>query len=193
MALVGVSWMVAPTAQAVTRHQLISETSSVYYSEFPAGTYVIYSTLSPSRKVVDVGGGSLQSGANIQLYDYNGSGAQKFYISYNSYSALGGRYTIKNTQSSKYVDVKYGGTANGTNVWQYSWNGSAAQLWLIHRGRHSCTNGGKPVVLESFVGSSEQGAGLVLDVSGGKTQNGTNIQVYSWNNSNAQKFCLVRI
>ena len=139
--------------------------------------------------VVDVAGGSLASGANIQSYTYNGTGARNFYIRYATSPDYGPTFTVQNLKSGIHMDLKGSGTSNSTNIWQYNDNGTAAQKWILHQGTHRYASG-IPVIFESFVGSALQTAGLMVDVAGSRTANGTNIQGYSWNGTNAQLFCL---
>lgn len=136
---------------------------------FTPGTYTITSKLK-SNMVVDISGGSRSDQANVQLYESNGTGAQKFNISH----AGNGWYKIQNVNSGKVIDVSGGNKASGTNVWQYAWNGSDAQLWQL------IWNGNSYYLRNKL--------GCYLDVSGGYSSNGTNIWVYSFNGTNAQRF-----
>lgn len=136
------------------------------------GVYYIVSALN-TGKAVDVSGGSTKSGANIQLYNLNNSGAQQFKFTYKN-----GYYTITNVNSGKVLDVQGGGTASGTNVWQYYSNNSNAQKWKL-------------VSLGNGYYYIKARCGLYLDVSGGRTSNGTNIQVYRGNGTKSQIFKLV--
>lgn len=136
---------------------------------FSAGTYVITSKLK-NNMVLDISGGSTASQANLQLYQSNGTGAQKFSVSHVS----NGWYRIQNVNSGKFLDVSGGSSASQTNVWQYDWNGTAAQLWQL-------IWNGNSYYLRNMLG-------CYLDVSGGNTGNGTNIWVYSFNGTNSQKF-----
>lgn len=65
---------------------------------------------------------------------------------------------------------------SGTNVWQYEFNSSDAQKWLIVKN----TDGTYSIVAKS--------SGLCLDINAGIIQNNSNMQVYSKNGTNAQKF-----
>lgn len=136
------------------------------------GTYVIQSSI-VSPMVLDVAGGSKNSGANVQIYRSNGTDAQKFQIKY-----LGqGMYSIVNKKSGKFLDVSGASTANGANVQQYDGNGTKAQKWVIDEQ-------GGALVFKSAV------SGKVLDVSGGSRFSGGNVQQYGWNATAAQKFFL---
>jgi len=139
------------------------------------GNYVIISRLSSSSRelVADVSGGSTTSGANVQIWVSNGTGAQRFRFAYN---AANGYYTITNTQSGLALDVAGANSASGTNVWQYTPNNTRAQWWRV------IANGDGSYRIVSATG------GCVLDVSGANTASGANIQIYSWNGTNAQKW-----
>lgn len=186
------STVAAPAADALTARKQFG-TEVLPYDSLPngSGPYVIESALK-TNMVVDVGGGSLASGGNIQLYTSNGTGAQKFYVDRKHWSGYGYVFSVRNAASGKYMDVQGAGSRDGTNVWQYDWNGSAAQLWILHVGTHGCRAGMSPVIFENYAHSTNDTAGLVLDVGGAGTANGTNIQGYSWNGTNAQRFCLRR-
>lgn len=140
------------------------------------GIYTISSKLNTTLNL-DIAGASLSNGGNIQLYRGNGSGAQKFKITY----VGNGCYTIDNVNSGKRMDVAGGSAQNGANVQQYDKNGSNAQKWFI-----KSTNDGYYTFIS--VASSK-----VLDVKNGRAVNGANIQQYDSNGSDAQKFKLTLI
>lgn len=139
------------------------------------GTYEIHSAIDDT-KLLDVEGQSINSGANIYIYQRSNVQNQKFKFIYNEED---GTYTIISINSDKAMDVQNGGTANGTNVWQFEQNGTDAQRWIAIKNSDGTY---------SFVSKLN---GLALDVSGGGSNNCTNVQVYQSNNSNAQKFRLV--
>ena len=140
----------------------------------PNGTYTLVSALD-NNYVLDISGGSSESQANCQLYQSNGTNAQKFVLTYNS----DGYYTITNVGSGKVLDCAGGGWENCTNVWQYYSNSSAAQKWKII----DVSNG--------YYTLTCQCNGKCLDVFGGYVYNGNNIQIYEWNGENCQKWKLV--
>jgi uncharacterized repeat protein (TIGR02543 family) len=135
------------------------------------GTYTVVSALA-SNKVLDVAGGSTANGANIQLYQANGTAAQSFKL---SYDVTTGYCILTNTKSNKVLDVAGASTASGANVWSYQSNNTLAQRWTIAAGKTAGT-----YALYSALN------GLALDVAGGKTANGTNVQMYAVNGTPAQ-------
>ena len=123
---------------------------------------------------IDVAAGSLSNGANVQIYEKNGSSAQKFYL----HDDGTGFYTITVIGTGKVLDVETGNLVPGTNVRQWEANGSDAQKWALRQnsdGSFSLIN---------------KANGLALDVAAGILNNGSNLQVYTYNGSAAQKFWL---
>ncbi len=137
----------------------------------PDGEYTIGNGESGTA-VLDISGASRSNGANAQLWKANGSGAQRFRISYDESA---GAYEIVCAASGLALDVDCADFSSGTNVQQYARNGSAAQRWLITRrddGGYTIASAGDPR--------------LVLDAKWGSTANGTNVQLYEPNGSAAQ-------
>lgn len=124
-----------------------------------------YEILSQLGKTLDIANASINAGANVQIYTANHSGAQKFKI-----ERYGSGYRIVNAYSGMALIV------NGTNVRQGSFTGTNSQLWLAE-----ISDGG-------YVVFRNVASGKVLDISGGKSVNGQNVQIYMANNTNAQRW-----
>lgn len=148
--------------------------SSVVSGSIANGTYKLVSAVN-NYSVMDVNGASLSDGANVQLFQDNGSSAQRFMIT----RQPDGYYTICNAGSKKMLDCAGAGKYNGTNVQQYTANSSPAQRWKI-------TNTGN-----GYYTLTCKCNGLLVDVSGGRSINGTNIQMHTANGSAAQRWKLV--
>ena len=121
------------------------------------------------NKVVDIDNASRADGANALIYSSNSNLNQKWKVKL--VSGMENTYTFESLCSGKYL------SAAGSNVVQSSFSdGSREQMWTpvdIDAGA---------VVLQNVA------TGKVLDVEGGGSSNGTNVQVYERNNSSAQKF-----
>lgn len=141
----------------------------------PDGEYMICNR-GLGTAMLDISGASRSNGANAQLWEANGSGAQRFMISYDE---CAGAYEIMCAASGLALDVDCADFSSGANVQQYARNGSAAQRWLI-------TQRGDGAYTIASVG----GPGLVLDAMWGSTSNGTNVQLYESNGSAAQSWRL---
>ena len=136
------------------------------------GTVTMVSALSAS-KALDVSGASRSNCANVQLYQSNGTGAQRWVVSHDSQ----GYVTLRNAASGKVLDIAGASTANGANVQQYASNNTWAQKWI------AVSNGDGTVTLHSALKY-----GLVLDVAGASRANGANVQVYTSNGTKAQRW-----
>lgn len=141
--------------------------------------------------VLDLSNGQVKNMANIQLYKGNGTGAQRWY--FQTYESVRqkldnmakqyneeieeGTYMISTVSNPYYsLDVKYGSTNRGANVWLYSTNATNAQKWILKK---------DSVGYITFV---NVGSNKALDVSNGKAGNGSNIQQYDVNDTYAQKW-----
>lgn len=184
----------------------------------PEGYVVITSKLKSSM-VVDVASGSLSDGANVQLYSDNGTQAQKWYVSLveegsNTYTIQSinsglnlavtssgnvvqktpdgsdsqkwqpkiskGATVLMNLENGKVLDIASAGTSNGTNVQTYAANGSDAQLFTF-----TSTD----LVTKSTYYIKPLGASnMTIDVPSASTANGTNVQIYTKNDTGAQKW-----
>lgn len=128
-----------------------------------------------NHKVLDISGGSVASGANLQIYSANNTEAQRFRFVKNS----DGTYSIYTAVACRVLDVAGGDAKDSTNVWQYDPNCTAAQRWRI------TNNDDGTVTLVPAVAKAS-----ALDVAGGSSQNGTNVQIYKNNGTKAQKWIL---
>lgn len=139
----------------------------------PNGLYTISSKLNENKNV-EIKGGSIYNGNNIQLYSNNETDAQKWYIEYLN----NGYYSIKSYLNPTYVfDVHGGKNVNNTNVQLFSSNGTKAQQWIIR----DTGNGYYNIIAAN--------SNLFLDVQNCSVVDGANIQLYTYNNSsNAQQF-----
>ncbi|CAM3834539.1 RICIN domain-containing protein [Kibdelosporangium persicum] len=112
-------------------------------------------------KCVDVAGANTANGTPVQLYDCNGTNAQRWTRSGNQLMALG-----------KCLDVSGGGTANGTVVQLWDCNGTGAQQWAI--------SGANDIVNIQ--------ANKCLDVTGNNSANGTRLQIWECTGAANQKW-----
>ncbi len=165
--------LVAAPDFGISIHQL--EASAADVAE---GIYVLQSAVD-SSKVADVADRGTSNGCNLWLYERNNSAAQVFRIT----SAGYGYYTIQLAMTNdKVLDVFGGKGYQGCNVGIWSSNGNPAtdnQLWSFE----SAGNG------YYYIKSK---TGYYLDVNGATSANKTNIQVWTGNKTNAQKWKLVR-
>ena len=185
----------------------------------PEGLVSISSSIA-SSKVLDVENGSFAEGANVQLYDGNGTFAQKWNIegvagranAYRIESVCSGKFlavdgsnvcqksfdsaaesmiwipsisafggvVLENAATAKVLDVSGASTSNGANIQIYGANGTDAQRFFFEST--------EPLVGATYAIHSGSNYGQVIDVSGGSSSDGANIQIWASNNSGAQKW-----
>ena len=87
-----------------------------------------------------------------------------------------GTYKILARHSGKALDVTNNGTANGTNVQQWTANDCTCQQWTL-----TYLGSGQYQIMGASSGKS-------LDVNGGSTADGANIQIWTYNNGSNQHF-----
>ncbi|MBO6243124.1 MAG: RICIN domain-containing protein, partial [Clostridia bacterium] len=128
-------------------------------------------TMLDSNKVLDVTGGSLDNGANVEIWnDLNGDN-QKFQFTYDNE----GYYTISDIRTGKVLDIYGGYTIPGTNVQMWEANGTDGQKWKIEKDEE-----GYSIISKS--------SNLYLDVYRGDTTPGTNVQIWENNGTVGQKW-----
>ena len=126
------------------------------------GTYTIASVF--SGKCVDIASASTANSAQVQQYQCNGTGAQKFAV-----TNMGqGWYRLVNTNSGKAIDIAAASTADGAKVQQYTDNGTSAQRFSIRPGPDATT----------FVLTNEASA-KCLDVADWSTNDSGKIQQWT--------------
>ncbi|MBB5873410.1 hypothetical protein F4553_006844 [Allocatelliglobosispora scoriae] len=116
-----------------------------------------------ANKCADVRSSNTADGTPIQLYDCNGTGAQKWTNVGTSWRVLG-----------KCLDIVGGGTANGTKVHLWSCLGVGSQNWQL-RADQSLFN---------------PQSGRCLDVPGGNSANSTQLAIWDCNGTAAQRWRL---
>lgn len=144
----------------------------------PDGEYTIGNAGSATA-VLDIAGCSSENGTNAQLWKRNGSGAQRFRLTYDSRL---GAYEIVCCGTGLALDVKSADFSSGANVQQYSRNGTAAQRWVIGTrgdGTYTIASAGDP--------------SLALDAKWGSTSDGTNVRIFTANETSVQGWRLISI
>ncbi|MEU5184165.1 ricin-type beta-trefoil lectin domain protein [Streptomyces longwoodensis] len=116
-------------------------------------------------KCLDVAGGAAANGTAVQLYDCNGSAAQRWTVQPDgSVQALG-----------KCLDVVSASTADGAKVQLYDCNGTGAQRWSYNAATGDVVN---------------TAANKCLDVTGNSSANGARAQIWSCTGAANQKWAL---
>ena len=78
---------------------------------------------------LDVDGAREGNEVNIKLYNSNGNVAQRFYV-----NNVGNGYFTLRTGCNGYVDLKFGQTSNGSNIWQYEKEAANGEVSVRRQG-----------------------------------------------------------
>lgn len=165
--------------QATVKKVKVGEITVTVYS-YPDGysyvdvpdQWLSINTCTNIDRCVEVAAVSKDNGANVQLWDNNGVNGQIWKFVEESE----GVYRIKNAYSNKYLSPDSSHkNEEGCNVLQLSSNGRDDQLWRAE-------------VYNNKLMLINVHSNYVLDCYGGYADNGTNIQLWSRNNSKAQLF-----
>ena len=130
-----------------------------------------------SGKALDVRNGVAENNAIAQQYSRNNSQAQRWFI---RDSGVG--YYLQSALGNWVLDLSGGNTANGAAIRLYTPNGTASQLFVVSSSDVNIATG------VSMIITSVANKKLVTDVTSASTANEARVQLYSSNNTNAQKY-----
>ncbi len=128
---------------------------------------------------LDVDGAREGNEVNIKLYNSNGNVAQRFYV-----SNVGNGYFTLRTGCNGYVDLRFGQTSNGSNIWQYekeAANGKCQKFRAIRR------NNDAGVFIEPL---AKEGIAVACANNSAAAQ--TNVVVWTRENNNYQKWRFIQ-
>ncbi|MDO4851546.1 MAG: RICIN domain-containing protein, partial [Actinomycetota bacterium] len=147
------------------------------------GDYVVRSTLG-ARTVLDVAGASRADGADVRLWSYNGTAAQRWRV---SRDAATGLYSLTSLASGRALDVAGASTRPGTDVRLWTANGTAAQRFELVPVAPRVA----PSTARVAAGAYELRpacSGKALDVAGASAAAGADVRQWSRNSTCAQRF-----
>jgi V8-like Glu-specific endopeptidase len=133
-------------------------------------------------KCVDVSNGGPNDGAKIQQWDCQSDNSNQLF----QLEPVGNYYQIKHTASGKCLDVLNAYTATGTKVQLWTCNGGTNQLWSMSS--NASTGNGRDFKIVGV------GSGKCIDLSGGSSSNGTQMQIWDCDSTNTnQNFALKQL
>ena len=142
------------------------------------GWYEIAPLANESMRL-DVDGAREGNEVNIKLYNSNGNVAQRFYV-----NNVGNGYFTLRTGCNGYVDLGFGKTSNGSNIWQYekeAANGKCQKFRAIRR------NNDAGVFIEPL---AKEGIAVACANNSATAQ--TNVVVWARENNNYQKWRFIQ-
>lgn len=147
--------------------------------EVKSAGYVLRSKLSPDKAVVVEKGNPTKLGTNVLLWDYNKTTPDATAV-WNLEKQSDGSFLVKNQYNNQYLDVVADGLSDRVNILTWEKHGKLSEQWYV------VANGDGTY---RFVNKN---SGKVVDITGGLTANGTNVQQYLWHGHDAQRFYLDR-
>lgn len=153
-------------------------TDSYTVFNIPNGWYEIAPLANESMRL-DVDGAKEGNEVNIKLYNSNGNVAQRFYV-----NNVGNGYFTLRTGCNGYVDLRFGQTSNGSNIWQYekeAANGKCQKFRAIRR------NNDAGVFIEPL---AKEGIAVACANNSAAAQN--NVVVWTRENNNYQKWRFIQ-
>lgn len=134
---------------------------------------------SKSGKALDVAGGNLVNGTNVQ--QWSGSSTSKNQL-FSATKNSDGTYMFVSVATGMVLDVTSGKAKSGANVQAYERNGSKAQSFNV------VSVGDLSAATYSLRSSLD--VNYALDVKSGSAKNGANVQLYKTNGTDAQRWKL---
>lgn len=147
--------------------------------EVKSKSYVLRSKLAPNKAVAVATGNATQLGSNVHLWEFNKDNIYPAII-WNLEKQTDGSFLVKNQYNNQYLDVVADGLSDRVNILTWEKHGKPSEQWYV------VANGDGTY---RFV---NKGSGKVVDITGGLTANGTNVQQYLWHGHDAQRFYLDR-
>ena len=148
-------------------------------SEVKSKSYVLRSKLAPNKAIAVATGNATQLGSNVHLWEFNKDNIYPAII-WNLEKQSDGSFLVKNQYNNQYLDVVADGLSDRVNILTWEKHGKLSEQWYV------VANGDGTY---RFV---NKGSGKVVDITGGLTANGTNVQQYLWHGHDAQRFYLDR-
>ena len=151
-----------------TKAQLFVPSST----DFAAKNGLLVKSAVNNKVGMDIRWGSLSNSAPLQIYQNNGSQAQRF-----SFKQVGnGLYTVLNDNSHKAIDVPGAATDNGVKLQQYTANGTDAQTWALWK------------YADGTYALISMCSGKAIDIPSANAHNGQRVQMYTPNHTAAQRW-----
>jgi hypothetical protein len=174
------------------------------YAEDQHWTHNADGSLGTIGRCLDIIGNGTAGGTNVELWDCNGVGGQKWVQRADG--------SLLNPQSGRCLDSPDGATANGTRLRIWDCNGSAAQKFAVNAGAPVIGPGGacadvagddngsnatavqlwscQSYAVDQHWFHSSDGRlhtlGRCLDINGNGTANGTNVELWDCNGAGGQ-------
>lgn len=146
--------------------------------------YIVSAVGDGGTYVLDIAGKKSDNGTNVDIYKSNSGTNQQFMFIKNS----DGSYKIltRISDGKSAVEVANADKSSGANIQQWELNDASCQNWILEPvSNPGCT------MNTSFVYEFKNvNSGMVMDIANGKMENGTNVQQWTSNGYDCQKWTL---
>ena len=154
--------------------------AQLFYFEYHDGYYLIRNA--KSQNALDVAGGGLIPGNNVQQWACDTVNANRLFAAVDNGD---GTFSFVSKSTGLVLDVAGASDNAQANLDAYLPNGSAAQKFTLHQVTAFLSEGAF-----SFESAT---ASKVLDVAGGSVENGAPVQLYTSNDTLAQKWYVSKV
>lgn len=146
--------------------------------------YIVSAVGDGGTYVLDIAGKKTANGTNVDIYKSNGGTNQQFMFTKNS----DGSYKIltRISEGKSAVEVANADKSSGANIQQWELNDAGCQNWILE----SVSNPGCVMDTSFIYEFKNVNSGMVMDIAGGKMENGTNVQQWSSNGYDCQRWTL---
>lgn len=134
--------------------------------------------------VLDIAGKKSDNGTNINIYKYNGGTNQQFMLTQNDDGSYKIRTRVSGENSA--IEVADASKTSGANVQEWEVNGANCQDWILEL----ATDSGCAMDEKLVYTFENANSGMVMDVEAGLMADNTNVQQWTSNDYDCQKWVL---
>ena len=136
--------------------------------------------------MLDVTGGKNENGTNIEIWAENSKTPQDFMLKSNGNNQYG--IVTKVSSGDKGLDASNKGTADGTNVQQYSYWGGTNQLWTFEKVSTTSSSSNQGTIADGWYYIKNTNAQKYLQVKNNTGANGQNVEIGTGTGVKGQKW-----
>lgn len=146
--------------------------------------YIVSAVGDGGTYVLDIAGRKTANGTNVDIYKLNNGTNQQFMFTKNTDGSY--RILTRVSDCKSAVEVAGGEKSSGANVQQWELNDADCQNWILE----SVANVGCTMDTSVVYEFKNVNSGMVMDIAGGKMETGTNVQQWTSNGLDCQKWSL---
>lgn len=146
--------------------------------------YIVSAVGDGGTYVLDIAGKKTDNGTNADIYQFNKGTNQQFMFTKNSDGSY--RILTKISDCKSAVEVANANKSSGANIQQWELNDASCQNWILEAvATPGCTMDTSYIYEFKNINSD-----MVMDIANGKMETGTNVQQWSSNGYDCQRWTL---